>query len=107
MSKYDIYAFDYIEYPHKSFWTDQFNEEDYKAALKNLFLSNRDEPMVLYVHIPYCEQMCWFCVCHFEITHDYERVKRYLKSLYRELDLLCEFFDENSISFNFKEVHLG
>lgn len=107
LEKYDIYAFDYIEYPHKSFWSEQFSEEDYKAGLKELCRSAECPPLVLYVHIPFCQQMCWFCVCHFKITHDYERVKGYLDSLYRELDLLHQFCVESSIALNFKEVHLG
>ena len=105
LEKYNIYAFDYIEYPHKSFWSEQFQAEGYKAALKESCLSG--SPLVFYVHIPFCEQLCWFCICHFKITHDYERVKGYLGLLYRELDLLGRFFDENSLTPNFREVHLG
>ncbi len=105
LDKYNIYAFDYIEYPHKSFWPSSFKVEEYKAALKES--CRLKTPLILYVHIPFCQQMCLFCICHFMITHDYERVKAYLKLLYRELDLLREFFKENSLTPNFKEVHLG
>jgi len=106
MNKYDIYVFDYIEYPHKSFWSLKKNE-DYKGALRDFFSLEDSPPLVLYVHIPFCEQMCWFCLCHLKITHDYERVKSYMKFLYRELDLLHKFFEENSILPSFKEIHLG
>ncbi len=106
VEKYNLYAFDYIEYPHKSFWSERFSEEDFKAGLRDLGRSG-NPPLVLYVHIPFCPQMCWFCVCHFLITHDYERVKGYLNLLYREVDLLVRFCKENQITLNFKEVHLG
>lgn len=105
--KYDIYAFDYIEYPHKSFWSEQFNEQGFKAGLSELFLSGKNHPLILYVHIPFCQQMCLFCICHFFITHDYEKIKSYLKLLYQELDLLREFFKAHSMRPNFKELYFG
>lgn len=105
--KYDIYAFDYIEYPHKSFWSKRFNGEDLKVGLTELFLFGKNPPLVLYVHIPFCQQMCLFCICHFLITHDYEKIKSYLKLLYQELDLFREFFKTHSITPNFKELYLG
>ena len=39
---------------------------------------NKDKPVLFYVHTPFCEQLCNFCLCSKEITQDYERVKEYL-----------------------------
>lgn len=81
VKKYDVYAFDYIEYPHKSFWSEKFNDNDFRTALKTY--KTNPPPSVLYVHIPFCEQRCYFCICHTEITKDYGKIKRYLNnSLY-------------------------
>ena len=41
-----------------------------------------------YVHIPFCEQLCWFCTCSKTITGDYKKVSEYLEYLYKEIDLL-------------------
>ena len=105
--KYDCDAFMYTEYPHKSFWSEEYQDAEYRSALRSVFANDKDAPLMLYVHIPYCEQLCWFCSCHMKITHDYEKVKRYLDVLYREIDLFCEFFDQYSITPNFREIHLG
>ncbi|MER9295400.1 oxygen-independent coproporphyrinogen III oxidase [Mesorhizobium sp. M0621] len=39
----------------------------------------------LYLHIPYCDRLCWFCACHTKQTRDYEPVAAYLRSLYAEI----------------------
>ena len=105
--KYNHDAFMYVEYPHKSFWSEKFNERDFKAGLRSLFLKDKNAPLMLYVHIPYCKRQCFYCTCHTMITNDYERIKNYLNLLFLEIDLFRKFFEENSIIPNFTEVHLG
>lgn len=39
----------------------------------------------LYLHIPYCDRLCWFCACHTKHTLKYEPIAAYLKSLKREI----------------------
>lgn len=97
----------YTEYPHKNFWLAKFGAEEYKEALRRLFARNKFHPLMLYVHIPFCEQLCWFCTCHMSVTKEYGRITRYLDSLFREMDLLREFFQQNSILPHFVEIHLG
>jgi oxygen-independent coproporphyrinogen-3 oxidase len=41
----------------------------------------------LYVHIPFCDRLCWFCACHTRHTLKYEPVARYLRLLEREIAL--------------------
>ena len=105
--KYNSKEFMYIEYPHKSFWSEEFGEEGLKGALKKLSDEQKGVPLTLYVHFPYCEQPCFFCTCHFEITKDHNKAKNYLASFSKEVNLYRKFFDENSIDPNFVEVHLG
>lgn len=105
--KYSITGFMYTDYPHKSFWSLEFGSEGFKTALERLLSKDKETPLMLYVHIPFCEQLCWFCTCHMLITREYEKVKNYLKWLYREIDLLRQFFDEHAFRPNFREIHLG
>jgi len=92
----------YVEYPHKSFWSPKFNAQDLKRELKQ-----QAGPFMLYVHFPFCERQCFYCTCHTEITHDYERARAYLELLYREIDLYQRFFDKHGIDPECVEVHLG
>ncbi|MBI2118329.1 MAG: oxygen-independent coproporphyrinogen III oxidase [Elusimicrobia bacterium] len=107
VKKYSQNAFMYVEYPHKSFWSNQFSEQDFKEGLKSLLASQKDAPILLYVHMPYCQKQCYFCTCRVEISLNYEDVKHYLNVLYREIDLYQKFFKENSMKPNIKEIHLG
>ncbi|WP_300394768.1 oxygen-independent coproporphyrinogen III oxidase [Henriciella sp.] len=41
----------------------------------------------VYVHVPFCEQLCWYCGCHTSVPNGYARVERYVDQLHREIDL--------------------
>ena len=105
--KYDTTAFMYTEYPHKNFWSKEMGDPEFRKALKALFSKDKNVPLMLYVHIPYCEQLCWFCTCHMSITKEYEKVRNYLDFLFREIDLHRELFRQLGIKPNFREIHLG
>lgn len=101
-------AFMYTEYPHKSFWSTELTDKDYRSALLELLTRQPDTPLMLYVHILYCTELCWFCTCHIgEITKSQGKRKDYLETLYLEIDLLKKFFKEHSLKPNFTEIHLG
>lgn len=44
----------------------------------------------LYLHIPYCDRLCWFCACHTKHTLKYEPIAAYLGSLKREISLVAD-----------------
>ncbi|GLS32273.1 oxygen-independent coproporphyrinogen-3 oxidase [Mesorhizobium albiziae] len=46
------------------------------------------EEISLYVHIPYCDRLCWFCACHTKQTRRYEPVDAYLRSLRDEIAMV-------------------
>ena len=48
------------------------------------------EPVSVYVHIPFCERLCWFCACHTQGTKTLGPVESYLATVERELALLRE-----------------
>ena len=96
-------VYDYTEYPTKGIWKETFSEEDYKNAILEWFPKNPQKPILFYVHTPFCEQLCNFCLCSKEITKDYDRVKDYLYNyLSKELDLYEDFITKNKINFKMK-----
>lgn len=105
--KYNFRAFMYVEYPHRSFWSKEFNHQNYRSALTTLFMNKKDVPLMLYVHIPFCRTRCFYCLCHTFITCDYTKIKDYLTGLFAEISLLRDFLASNSVEYNFQEVHLG
>jgi oxygen-independent coproporphyrinogen-3 oxidase len=44
-------------------------------------------PLSLYVHIPFCESLCYYCACNKIITKHHDRADAYLRYLSREVDL--------------------
>jgi len=100
-------VYNYAEYPTCDHWNYDFKSEDYKKSLVDWLPKNKDKPIFFYVHIPFCEQLCWFCTCSKFITKDYENVKDYLKYLYKEIDLLFNFLNENKIKLNVETVFFG
>ena len=100
-------VYNYAEYPTCDHWSYDFNGEDYKKSLVDWLPKNKDKPIFFYVHNHFCEQLCWFCTCSKFITNEYEEVKGYLKYLYKEIDLLFNFLDENKIKLNVQTVFFG
>ncbi len=45
----------------------------------------------LYVHVPFCRQMCWYCGCHTQVTKSGETLARYTELLTREIDLVAQY----------------
>ena len=100
-------VFNYSEYPTLDHWNSDYRSEDYKKALVDWLTKNTDKKITFYVHIPFCEQLCWFCTCSKFITKNYETVKDYLKYLHKEIDLLFNFLNENKIKLNVGTVYFG
>lgn len=101
-------VFDYTEYPTKAIWKEDFSQANYIEALKDWIPKNKDKPILFYVHTPFCEQLCYFCLCSKEITKDYEKVKNYLyEYLFKEIELLEKALEENNLKLNVKEVYFG
>lgn len=63
-----------------------------------------DEPVSLYIHIPYCDRLCWFCACHTKMTRQYEPVANYLRALHQEIATVGRLTHGKA---RVRAVHLG
>ena len=54
--------YDYTEYPTKAHWSEDFSHEEYKKSLSSWLKKNSEKPIMFYIHTPFCEQLCWFCL---------------------------------------------
>ena len=108
LKKYDIPADDYTDYPHKRNWSESMGAEEYRQALKKCFSDKNHAPSLLYVHVPFCPKLCFYCLCHKEITSDYSTILDHFDNyLSLEIKMLHHFFEENSLRPNFKEIFIG
>lgn len=46
-------------------------------------------PLSLYIHVPFCDTLCWFCGCHTTVVNAYSPVRSYLDLLRQEIDLIA------------------
>ena len=58
-------------------------------------LTPADRPISAYLHVPFCEKLCWYCGCHTTVPNGYHRIARYVSTLHREIDLWAEALGEH------------
>lgn len=75
----------YTSYPTAPVFSPQVGAVDQARALAAL---DANEPVSVYLHIPFCERLCWFCACHTQGTKTLSPVERYIGTLEQELALL-------------------
>ncbi len=102
--KYDMPGPRYTSYPTAPHFRSDFGEAAYRAeaAASNERLIPRS--LSLYVHIPFCESLCYYCACSKIITRRPEKAAVYLDYLERELALQGELFDADRLV---TQLHLG
>jgi oxygen-independent coproporphyrinogen III oxidase len=76
----------YTSYPTSPHFTPAVDAGVYGRWLSELPADSR---LSLYMHIPFCDTLCWFCGCHTRITRRYEPVALYLAALEREMALVA------------------
>jgi oxygen-independent coproporphyrinogen III oxidase len=87
IGKYDRPGPRYTSYPTAPEWTDAFGPGDYA---KHLARADAEKgPLSVYVHLPFCREMCRFCGCNVVATHDRSRADAYLDLLEKEVALVA------------------
>ncbi|HET7753925.1 MAG TPA: oxygen-independent coproporphyrinogen III oxidase [Anaeromyxobacteraceae bacterium] len=83
IKKYDRPGPRYTSYPTAPEWTESFGPAQYAQALER---ADRDPgPLSIYVHLPFCREMCRFCGCNVVATHDRSKPDAYLDALEKEV----------------------
>ena len=72
----------YTSYPSALHFDEQATAADYEKRLGEVGLY---EPLSLYIHVPFCRQMCWYCGCNMRVENDYARALRYVRALNTEI----------------------
>lgn len=104
LQQYDIAGPRYTSYPTADRFVEAFTETHYKQALQVREIGRTSLPLSLYVHIPFCESLCFFCACNKIVTKHHERSAVYLQYLSKEMDLyIANLSNRPSVS----QLHLG
>ena len=77
----------YTSYPTAVEFTDAVGADDYAAALDRIASAT---PVSLYVHIPFCDQICWYCGCNTGAANRTQRLADYLTALRSEIAMVAK-----------------
>jgi oxygen-independent coproporphyrinogen-3 oxidase len=94
LNKYNCPTPRYTSYPPATELTTDFNHQDFLEAIDRG--NQKQLPLSLYFHIPFCQSACYFCGCNVIVTQQQERVvDPYLKYLSKNIDNLGNLIDSN------------
>ena len=106
LSRFDVPGPRYTSFPTADRFVEAFGANDYAQALvqRRHGVANRSLPLSLYVHVPFCESLCYYCACNKIITKHHDRAAPYLRYLAREVDLHTQVI---GMGQTISQLHLG
>ncbi|RZN58529.1 oxygen-independent coproporphyrinogen III oxidase [Avibacterium paragallinarum] len=99
IQKYNYSGPRYTSYPTALEFNENYNEQDFQAAAERY----PDRPLSLYVHIPFCHKLCYFCACNKIITRHQHKADIYLDYLEKEIKNRAALFRNRKVT----QVHWG
>jgi len=106
LRRFDVPGPRYISFPTADRFVEAFTADDYAQALsqRRSGVAARSLPLSIYVHIPFCESLCYYCACNKIITRHHDRATPYLRYLAREVDLHTQ---QIGLGQAISQLHLG
>lgn len=74
----------YTSYPTAADFADRVGPDEYVRALQQA-----EGDVSLYVHLPFCEKICWYCGCNTSAANNHNRLQSYLDALHAEIALVA------------------
>ena len=104
ISKLDRNGPRYTSYPTADRFNEGFEPRKYAtwAARRNRIGESR--PLSLYVHLPFCRSLCYYCACNKIVTRDSNKAAKYLRYLEREIALQAPLFRDDAF---IEQMHWG
>ncbi|MFZ3126734.1 MAG: oxygen-independent coproporphyrinogen III oxidase [Rhodoferax sp.] len=102
--KFDKLGPRYTSYPTADRFHTAFTEQTYRGYLDQRAGPRSNPPLSIYVHLPFCESLCYFCACNKIITKDHARVAEYLRYLDKEMALVASRLGKDRKTV---QLHLG
>ena len=94
----------YTSYPTADRFAFNFKPEVQQQQLNSLLNNDTNNPISLYIHIPFCNTLCLYCACNKIITNDRSNIAKYLEYLEREISLYHQIIKTRQ---NVVQLHFG
>jgi oxygen-independent coproporphyrinogen-3 oxidase len=106
IDKYNVAAPRYTSYPTVPYWSkDAFDKQTWAEHVRSAFeVSNKKDGISLYIHLPFCENLCTYCGCNTRITKNHAVEEPYIDTVLREWAMYCNVFNDRPV---IREIHLG
>lgn len=104
LNKYDTAVPRYTSYPTVPYWEPEtINSEKWKKTVSKIFIEEKGE-LCIYIHLPFCENLCTFCACNKRITKNHKVEAPYISTVIKEWNIYRSLL---SFKPTIKEIHLG
>ncbi|MEF8845320.1 MAG: oxygen-independent coproporphyrinogen III oxidase [Bacteroidales bacterium] len=93
----------YTSYPPANYFTEEFTGKDFIQMVRD---SNDEWPsnISLYIHIPFCPQICYFCGCNTNLMPERQEIERYIHNVKKEIGFVAENLDKTR---QVTQIHWG
>lgn len=94
----------YTSYPTADRFVEAFNAETYSSWIAKREIGGISRPLSLYVHIPFCNTLCFYCACNKVITKDRSKAEKYVQYVIKELEMQAALLGEGQ---RVEQLHWG
>ena len=94
----------YTSYPTADRFSDAFDSRAYALWTARRNRAGVPRPLSLYVHLPFCSSLCYYCACNKIVTRDAGKAAHYLRYLTREIALQAPLFRDDA---RVSQMHWG
>lgn len=91
--RFDLRGPRYTSYPTADRFVEAYDAATYTHWLRNRPPAGAARPLSLYMHLPFCASICYYCACNKVITKDHGRSAKYVRYLVREMEMQCALLD--------------
>ena len=90
IERFDVAGPRYTSYPTADRFVEAFGPSELEQWLRQRASLGWRQPLSIYVHVPFCQSVCYYCACNKIVTRDRSRGQAYVVDLVREIDLYAE-----------------
>jgi oxygen-independent coproporphyrinogen-3 oxidase len=102
--RYDVSCPRYTSYPTADRFVEAFGEAQLRHWVDKRRIGGIGQPLSVYVHLPFCDTICFYCGCNKIVTRDHGKSAKYIKYLTAELGLLDRLLGDNR---RISQLHWG